>query len=617
MPFSLDLLPLDLLVPTPAALIGWGGAIFAALVLMGLGRLVSRGAARPEAALVAGWGAAALVLTLWGVATPASMRIPAIGIAIAGAAAFVLPRARLSRAEGLGLLRILALSLPLLAVMASARPAEPDTFLNLLPNAAYLYDHASFPAAGRPDAHSYLPAAPYNLQFAALLAGLVTRDFPANALIAFNILLQLGAGLFLARLAASREDGDAAPGWGACALGLLLATALNVGFVPRFHFSSYSEPGVTVALLFAAWFAARTVQAPAATPALLLSLSLAALVEIKQDSIALVLAVLATAALLALTRPARGRTLTALAAAAVPALVLALAWRWFVLSHLPGGEIAPLPPAQWQISEIGQILASMAGIIAGKGVFYLVLFGTIALTLWRVRRRGLDVAGRMGALLAGCYLLYSAALVFAYVALFPGTMGTDAHSYFRYSTHLSLLLMAVLVLLLRDAAQRYAMRRHSAAALAIVLILASPVAFLPYLRFDLDPPTLRAAWLAENVAPRLAGRERVALLLPGDNGSVAAALGTLLRNAPPRHPALDLSAVTELTPDIMDRLTAQGYSVAIISCAPSGFTAAPPGSAALLEHDGRGWRPALLLHYPPPRGFRWHHVLSYAPLCLE
>ncbi len=344
------------------------------------------------------------------------------------------------------------MALPLIAVMASARPSEPDTFLNLLPNAAYLYDHASFPADGRPPAHSYLPAAPYNLQLAAFLASLVTPDFPANALIVFNIVLQLGMGLLLARLVAGSEDGDAAPSWGATALGLLLATALNPGFVPRFHLSGYSEPSVTVTLAFAGWSAAQALDRRAAgrsagTALTVLALALAALVNIKQDSVALVAALGITVAVLARAGPKPWRTLAALMLAALPSVVVYLAWRWFVLTHVTAGELAPQPLSAWQPSALPLILWHILGIIGQKIFFYLVLAATLAVGVWRLRRRGIDLASRAAALLGGCYVLYSAALVFAYVALFPTAMGSDAHSYFRYSTHLALLMMVAIVLL--------------------------------------------------------------------------------------------------------------------------------------------------------------------------
>jgi hypothetical protein len=321
---------LQLLIPSWADLAAWVGVLITAALFIGMGRLLSLGRAAPEVALVAGWGGACLALTLWGVVTMASLRWPAAAIATAGLIGLVLPRFRVPRIAWRSALRMMVVALPLLAVMASARPSLPDTFLNLLPNAAYLYDHASFPADARWPSHSFLPGAPYNMQLAAFVASLFTPGFPATAMIAINLILQLAFALFLARLIERGDDAAAIlPSWGATALGLLLTTLINPGFVPRFHFSAYSEASVTMALAFAAWFAARALDRLAAQRAAtaeltLFALTLTALVNIKQDSIALVAGLLVTALVLALLqgRDGRGRSLVALLLAAAPALLL-------------------------------------------------------------------------------------------------------------------------------------------------------------------------------------------------------------------------------------------------------------------------------------------------------
>ncbi|MGH7034426.1 MAG: hypothetical protein ACREFL_11905, partial [Stellaceae bacterium] len=240
--------PLGLFVPTALDLAGWFGAVFACLVFIGLGRLATGGRAAPEAALVGGWGAGAFVLTLWGLATQTSLRYPALGLAALGVAALLAPRLRLTRHDWSALGRVIVLALPLLAVMASTRPSLPDTWLNLLPNAAYLYDHGFFPADLRPDAHSFIAGAPYNMQLAAFIASLVTPGFPPAAMIDLNLLFQLAAALLLARLVGAGGREDATLSWSGTALGILLATLLNPGFDPRYHLSAYSEASVTVTL---------------------------------------------------------------------------------------------------------------------------------------------------------------------------------------------------------------------------------------------------------------------------------------------------------------------------------------------------------------------------------
>ena len=286
-----------LLMPSGASLLGWIGVIFAILVFIGLGRILSRGAAAPEIALVAGWGVTCFGLTLWGVITPEGLRFPAVILAAIGIIGLIAPGSRLRSQEWHGIGRVLVLALPLLLIMASARPSLPDTFLNLMPNAAYLYDHASFPADNRWPSYSFLPGAPYNLQLAGFVASLITPAFPANALIAFNVLLQLGFALFLARLI--ERDETKLPAWWALAAGLLLTMALNPGFVPRYHLSGYSEPSVTVAVALAAWLLVRVAmrferQRKFGAELWLLAATLTALTEVKQDCIALALGLVAS-----------------------------------------------------------------------------------------------------------------------------------------------------------------------------------------------------------------------------------------------------------------------------------------------------------------------------------
>ncbi len=252
----------------------------------------------------------------------------------------------------------------------------------------------------------------------------------------------------------------------------------------------------------------------------------------------LVAALMAPAMLLALAGPAKGRTVAALIAAAVPAAVLYLAWHWYAAAQLPGGEWTIMPRDQWQFDAIPLVLGSMLHTMAQKIVFYAVLAAAVAGAVWRARSGAYDGATRVGLLLAGAFLLYSAALALVYVVVFPGAMGSDAHSYFRYCSHLGLALMVAIVLLARERAAALVARWRHAELLPIAAMIVSPLAFLPYLRFDLEPPALRVWLLAEKAAPLLEGRARVALLLPGDIGSVATMLETVLRTAPPRHPDL-------------------------------------------------------------------------------
>ncbi len=467
------------------------------------------------------------------------------------------------------------------------------------------------------------------MQLAAFTAALFTPGFPPAAMIGINLILQLAFALFLARLIERGDDAAAIlPTWGATALGLLLATLINPGFVPRYHLSAYSETSVTVALAFAAWFAARALdrcaaQRTASAELTLLALTLAALVNIKQDSIALVAGLLGSALVLALLqgREGRGRALAALLLAAAPALLLYAAWRWYVLSHFAAGELKPLPFAQWQFVNIPLILRSMLKEMLEKGYFFAAAALAVAGLIWRLRRHGLDRTTRVAALFAGVMLAYDAALFVTYIGHFPGQMSAEAHSFFRYNTHLGLLLVLTLLLLARDIVAergwtlRGALRRAGPAALVAVAALC-PLALASLLRFDLEVPQLRTWQLAAIAKARLGTERRLALVLPGDNGSVTAMLEGLIRFVPPAHPDLDLRSVTALAPETFDRLARDGYRLALISCTAAGSHDVPAGRAVLLEHGAGGWRAAAQEAYPVPRSRRWSHVLLDAPLCL-
>lgn len=610
-----------LLVPSLAQFVGWAAVGFAVLTFIGLGRLVTRGGALPEIALIAGWGVVCWVLTIWGVALPLSLRVPAVVLTVAGIFGLIWPRSRLTGADWRALGRVLLLSLPLLAVMASARPSQPDTFLNLLPNAAYLYDHGMFPAAGRAAAHSLLPAAPYNLQFVALIAGLVTPQFPFVALIAFNVALQLAAGLLLARLVAGTDDRAEPPTWGVVAFGLLLATALNPGFVPRYHLSGYSEPSVTVVLAIAGYLVLRRGRASA----WLLAAVLAALVEIKQDSIALALGMVLAAALQPPIPGDRRRAVVQRAIiAASPAAALYAAWTWYVHARFanPDVELTWMPLARWQWHLLPTVLQQIAYIAGEKIVFFAPLVAALIAFLVRAWRRSAAdrPEQRAGLILLVVTLVYNAALLVSYIGHFSGQMTADAHSFFRYNTHLALLLMVTLVLMLRVPARAWFERQQSErrgwlAGLAIVVFVACPVTFLHWLRFDLETPQVRTWNLAQHIAAAVGPDDRVALVLPGDNGSLFPVLEGLLRMTPPRRPNLVLDDVPTLGPDTFAGLAA--YQWALISCTPPGMAGVPEGEAALFAHEAKGWMLADHWRYTATGDGHWSRVIAWAPLCLR
>ncbi|MEI9984943.1 MAG: hypothetical protein WDN69_18095 [Aliidongia sp.] len=589
----------------------------ATIVLILGGRLLTRGRAGPGIQFLAGWGALCLMLTLWGVATPLSLRIPALSFAlVALLGGPLMPR----RAEDLAAFgRMLVLAVPILVITATMQASQPDIFLNLLPNAAYLVDHATFPTAAGAPSYSYLPVAPYNTQFVPFLGSLIGGGVAANGLALFTVALHLAAGLILARVLA----GAGRPGWALSALGLLLATLLNPGFVPRVSFAGYGEAPLSITLLAAGWLAVQAMGEMAEgkrwPPMLgILALVLTAMVNTKQQGIGLFLAAAIGAMLVAAADPRIGwrSALRGFGAAALPALLLYAVWRGYVLREFADGELKPLPFAQWQWANLPAIFGSMLKVVVEKPLFYACVLAAIGLLLRRLVRGDGGATTRVLGLVAAVFALYNGFLVLTYIGHFPGVMSLEAHSYFRYNTHLALLVLLGLVLAAREAALAwpgFTRWRLVAGGIAIVAMLAAPIGFAQRLRFDREPPQPLIWSLAQDLAPRLQPDDRLALLMPGDNTSTGTMLMDALRFTPPRRLGLDLREFTSGDPAEAE---AAGYRLAFLSCTDGSTLGLPPHAAALLRLSEGGWQAVETWPYPPETGKRrWNQNLSGAPLC--
>src|SRR5260370_17571781 len=88
---------------------------------------------------------------------------------------------------------VVGFGLRLWVIRAPIRPSQPDTFLNLLPNAFYLIDYGRFPSSVLPPSFSFLPAAPYGSQYLSFLASFLDRGHPASGLSLVNLEPHLGS----------------------------------------------------------------------------------------------------------------------------------------------------------------------------------------------------------------------------------------------------------------------------------------------------------------------------------------------------------------------------------------------------------------------------------------
>lgn len=590
---------------------------FAAMTLAG--RVLCRGRWGIAVHCVAGWGALCVLLTLWGVVTAASLRVPAVMFLVLALAGVAVARERW-RDDLSEVGRILVIAAPCLWVMGDIAPSQVDLLAVILPNAGYLYDHAAFPSLAGAPAFSELPVAPYNTEFVSFLGSLFGGGFAANTPSLFTVLLHVVAGLAIARALA----GDKRPGWRLTALGLALATVIDPGFIPRVSFSGYGESPLAITLLFAGWLAAGMMSRLAAGECprglVPLALVLAAMVNAKQQALGLFLATVGGLFIVAaLDRRIGWRTAArTIGLAALPGVCLYVAWAVYVHQAFPQGQLAPRPITAWPWAMLPQILADMVKVLLEKG-YYAAMLIAFVVVAWRERRTAPTTTRYVLCLAGGVFVLYTGFIVVTYLGWFYGE-----HSYFRYNTQLSLLIVLAQALVARDklahavTPERQQWLRWSGG-LVIVALMLGPIVWPHPLRFDRIMPQ---PWLQADVrhlAEAVNDHDRIAVMLPGDNSSIRRALSAFLRYDRPRRPDVDLWVSGSRDPAELAKAAAAGYRLAFLSCTNPWAPDLPPHAAALLRWTDGRWTPVNVWPYPPtPTDHRggWSYALANEPFCL-
>jgi hypothetical protein len=259
-----------------------------------------------------------------------------------------------------------------------------------------------------------------------------------------------------------------------------------------------------------------------------------------------------------------------------------------------------------------------------------MLYGVGLAAIPIVIRRGLGHAGRLAMLTLGVTLLYTAFLVFTYIAHFPGEIGASAHSFFRYNTHLGLLAMLAVVAFAReDWARRGAPRLgggwRAIQIGAVILAALAPIPASAWIRPDLRFPQPLVWSIARFAAPSFQDGDHVALLLPGDNRSVAFMLRVAIAMTPPRRKLAHFDDIPRADEAALAVANADGNAFALISCVTPALAASPTGQslklpagrAALLARAGAGWTLIGTQAYPgdlPPLK-AWTAQLSPGPFC--
>ena len=524
-------------LPAATQFAALGAVLVIAAAMTLLGRALAGGGAW-GAELLVGWAAVAALFTFLGTLTPLDFRWIAALALLGTLAAIALHRPRLPA----GGWRLLVLLVPLFVVTASMQATQWDEISQWLPNARYLLETGRFPGIGRPETDSLLPAYPYALPLVTYLASLLSGSFAETAVAQLNLLLLASTALLLLRLIALAR-GNIPVGWSAAALALLATTLLSPSFVPKLVLTAYADTATAVAAAFAAVLGWRLIEDDPGEPRRPLlvgfAASLALLPMLKQSNAGLFLCLLAGLAAACLLAPRGRAAMLPVVLAALPAVALHALWRLYVGREIGGGEVAIRAFEQWNWALVPQMVAAM-GWVAFQKIGHFGLAAVIVAVALRGLRRP-SPQSRLALVFAVAFVLYTLFLAFSYVAAFGAWEAGRAASFWRYSTHLGLLGVAVAVYALAQAWPLWAARPVLGAACVLVALLA-PVIAAPRLRFDLEPEKLYLREVATDMRSLLGGGARIAVLDPAGDGFDALFLDYLLGSG--RQVALSVTGFT-------------------------------------------------------------------------
>jgi len=463
-----------------------GGALGAVVALFLVGRLLVPREVPDIVALTAGWGFTVLAMTAVGTFFAAPLWPVEVGVAVLAAGSL----AREIRARVLPeFWRSGLLALPLLIVVSGMHASQWDEFSHWLHAIRYLTEHGSLPGSGGREIHSCCAAYPYGWPFFVTLGNRLSGGFGESMPSLINVfLLSLTGGLFARIL-----SGDVKAGWGAHALGVLLATVLCATFVPKLVFTAYADVATGVLVGTLGWIAWRMIEADDTCPRICLAFGLIGVALVGAKPANLLLFVFITGGLILATlrmrsRSLGGRDLMGLAVAVIPPLLAWLMWRVHVVDNLELRELSIRPFETWNLALVSDILVRMGLIASKKGAYFgiMVLFsglGLLALFRPTTPLRRLAIVG------GGIFLGYQGFLLFAYVAVFSEYDALRAASYWRYNTHLgwlASLFVAVAVRAIYDLRPGVRSWLPRVGWLPIGLILLAPIVLIEKVRFDLD-----------------------------------------------------------------------------------------------------------------------------------
>lgn len=572
-------------------------ASVAAVVVIALAGRLLLPRSEPALAFGAGMGGLILVATALAV-TGLDLRIALVPTALAAAATLIRDRRELGAWTRIGL-PVLVVALPLLLLLSDRRGSEWDEFSHWLHAFRYVQTNHAVPGGPwAPVMDTCCAAYPYGWPMVGL-AAMTLSGFSEAVPALLNVLLLALFAMVLAGLA--RGDAEGRLPLPAAAAALLAATVASPTFVHKLAFSAYAD----VATAFLAAVLALLGEKVAGGErnsrgrwALGFGLVGAALMSVKPGNAALFGCILGGSFLLALRRDGwRGLLQAHWLIMVAPTVLVSGLWRWHVEHYLAGREMVIQPMDKWHVAQIPQILMAMLDVASNKGGYFGLSLIMVILG-FRGFLRNRNRMDRLCAMAGMAFLGYNLFLLVTYVVVFGDYESKHVASYWRYNTHLGLVIMLPAAML---AGMGLARVSHSGAIrhlgrIAVVLALAGPVLAVRQIRFDHDltKPFLRQS--LHQAGTMIPAGERAVVIDPSGSG-LSGVMASYEWSGRVKVYAF-MSAFTRGTAATW--LNEQPADWAFVYSGAASLSLEPRDAAFLLRRDGSTW--TTVEQFPFPGG---------------
>lgn len=397
-----------------------------------------------------------------------------------------------------------------------------DDFSHWVPNALYLWQNDTLPAPDAPAPHSVWPGYPYAVPFLAYLASKLCGGFMVTGGAMFNFMFLLGFACSLPGWFVPARQ----PTWFMLLTGLLGVTLLNPSFNASFTMTSQGDTPTMIVVATLVVLIARSRPYANKTDHILFALLSVLLMLIKQANIGIFILILCGWALVAALQKELRKSLPAIGFCAAAAMAARMIWQHYVSTHMDGNGFNVQPLSLWRWDLAPALLTAMGQTMLKKCGSFALFLALIALGGHALLRR--QATNRY-------FLIVSACVAGGYLAfLFTCYLGTtfneaeirSAASFYRYSTHLGLLPIAMFWLLApsflnRPQVQRVISNRLATQVIRGIIVAALPAAFVisPTALFALPNKIVCAQRLeAQNLALHLGNNSRIAIFEPDGDG---------------------------------------------------------------------------------------------------